>query len=311
MNTYEQIRRGILKGVSNPRLFLRELNRVYFSKRYGPRYNHKGVDIFQEEWDTLVIFDACRYDMFVQQNSLPGRLEHRTSRGSHTSEFLRGNFHGRSFYDTVYTTASPQLENRRDEINVIFHAVNNIWNTDRWDPEEGTVHPEEMTDAAIEAHAKFPNKRHIIHYMQPHYPFIGADFNYNTRNFREDTSEGRDIWGELFRGELEISTEKIWSAYRRNLDIAFEAVQILLKEISGKIVITSDHGNIIGERASPIPIREWGHPPRLYISKLAMVPWLVLKSENRRRIKEEPSIESEESIDAKSIEDRLNNLGYL
>jgi len=30
-------------------------------------------------------------------------------------------------------------------------------------------------DAAIEAYEQFPNKRLIIHFMQPHGPFIGSD----------------------------------------------------------------------------------------------------------------------------------------
>lgn len=311
MYTLAQLRAGLREGISNPILFLREVNRIYFTRRYGPGYDHRGVDVFEEDWDTLVILDACRYDMFAELNWLDGRLERRRSRASHTKEFLQGNFHGRTLRDTVYTTASPQLQRRRDAINVEFHAVENVWNTDRWDDEEGTVRPEAMTDAAIEAHERFPDKRHLVHYMQPHYPFVGSSVDDETRGFHEGTDDGLDIWQERIRGNVDVTPADLWPAYRRNLELALDAVERLCGSVDGRIVVSSDHGNVVGERAFPIPIREWGHPSRLYLDVLVTVPWLVVEGSDRREIRAERGDSPGEQIEESVVTDRLRDLGYV
>jgi hypothetical protein len=306
-----RFRRRASKSISNPKVLLREINRIYYSRRSGPGYNHEGIDIFEEEWDTLVVLDACRYDMFAERNTLPGHLEQRISRGSHTSEFLRGNFGDQVLLDTVYTTASPQLEQRRDEIDVELHAENHVWNTDRWDTDEGTVMPEAMTDAGLEAHENFPNKRHIVHYMQPHYPFIGSGIDSSTRTFRKDISNGLDIWGELFRGNLDVDASDVWKSYQKNLDFVLDEVERLLEGVNGRVVVTSDHGNMIGKRASPLPIREWGHPPRLYTDALVTVPWLVNEGEERRETTAGQEKMASPEVKKSTVDERLKDLGYL
>jgi len=311
MPSITRIKRGIRRGSKNPKLFLRELNRFYYKKRNGPNYNRSGINIFEADWDTLVIIDACRFDIFEEQNRISGTLEKRISRGSHTSEFLRGNFDGKELQDVVYTTATPQLQQRRDQISVSLHAVNNVWNSDRWSDEYGTVLPDEMTAAGIEAIEKYPYKRHVIHYLQPHYPFLDSDIDEIGRGMLEEGLENFDIWGELFRGSVDLSPDSVWSAYRKNLDIVLDSLQELTEQISGRTVITSDHGNMIGERASPIPIMEWGHPPSLYTQELVKVPWLIRESSERRSIKSGGADQSKDRIDESLVQDRLKDLGYV
>ena len=310
MYSLQQIRTGLAWGLESPSLLLREANRVYYRRRYGPGFYRPGVDVIREDWDTLVILDACRYDVFRGENAIPGTLESRTSRGSHTSEFLRGNFDGRALHDTVYTTASPQLESRRDEISVEFHAVNNVWETDRWDDQEGTVTPSKMTEAAVTAHEQYPEKRHIVHYIQPHYPFIGSDVDDSTRGINEQTESTYDVWEERIRDRIDATTEQLWSAYTRNLNLALDEVEKLCGAIDGRTVVSSDHGNMVGERASPIPIREWGHPYGIYTKQLLKVPWLVHESGQRRSITAEEPTAVRDS-DETEIKDRLEDLGYV
>ena len=307
MYSLDQIRKGVRWSLESPSLLFRELNHIYYAKRFGADYNRRGVDVIDEDWDTLVILDACRYELFSEENPIEGRLEKRISRGAHTSGFLRGNFDGRTLHNTVYTTASPQLQKRRDEIDVEFHAVNNVWDSERWDEEERTVLPDSMTDAGLEAHERYPDKRHIVHYIQPHYPFIGYDLDEGIRTVGED---GFDIWEQRIRGRIDVSPEEIWSAYRNNLRLAFDAVERLIENVDGQIVVTSDHGNMIGERSAPIPIREWGHPPGMYTNELVTVPWLVLEGESRRKIRSDPPAEAADAVDDDVIEERLGALGY-
>jgi hypothetical protein len=311
MYSLGQIKRGMALAKQNPKYLLRELNRIYHSVPTDSRFDARGIDIFSKDWDTLIILDGCRYDAFESNHALPGELTSVRSRGAHTSEFLRGNFDDRTLYDTVYTTASPQLERRRDNIDVELHAVENVWNTDQWDDGEGTVRPAAMTETAVEAHETYPNKRHVVHYMQPHYPFIGSEITEQSRQYNEQPDNGLDIWNQKMQGELNASSEEIFDAYLRNLDIVLGQVEGLLSEISGKVVVSADHGNLFGERTSPLPIREWGHPPRLYVPSLVTVPWLSYTTGSRRPIESEPPESSEDRVEEETVEQQLESLGYL
>ncbi|ATW89202.1 hypothetical protein halTADL_2464 [Halohasta litchfieldiae] len=262
-----------------------------------------------EEWDILVILDACRYDVFSSVIDIAGTVESKVSRGSNTSEFLYGNFTGEQHLDTVYTTANPQLEKHLESIGVEFHDINHVWNSDRWDADLGTVRPTQMTEACLESLERYPNKRHIFHYLQPHYPFIGTELAQVGRGIIEDF--GTDIWGLKMRDRIEYTKESIADAYISNLELALESVTELLSHISGKVVVTSDHGNMIGERSRPIPITEWGHPSKTYTPQLVDVPWLTVETGQRPDIYAEQSLYEPEAVEDAVVTDRLKDLGYV
>jgi hypothetical protein len=131
---------------------------------------NKTDQLMDEEWDALILLDGCRYDQFEALNVLPGELESRISLGSTTKEFLRENFAGETHWDTVYVTASPMY--RTVEMDDAFHDVVDVWQTD-WDEERQTVTPDAVMSAALKAREAYPDKRLFVHFMQPHYPFIG------------------------------------------------------------------------------------------------------------------------------------------
>jgi hypothetical protein len=83
-----------------------------------------------------------------------------------------------------------------------------------------------------------------------------------------------------------------------------------MKNLDGKTVVTADHGNMVGERAFPLPIREWGHPRGLYTDELVDVPWLVHENEPRREIRIGESKNQSETVDQDVVADRLKQLGY-
>ncbi|RQG97189.1 hypothetical protein [Natrarchaeobius chitinivorans] len=308
MYSPSQIRRGIQRGLSDPSFFGQELNRLYHRRLYRRECNPDGVDLLAEDWDTLFILDACRYDMFEKQHGLPGRLERRQSRASHTTEFLRANFDGKVARDTVYVTASPQLYRWREEIDVEFHDVINVWYEAGWDETHGTVMPETMADYVRRAAERYPRKRIVGHFLQPHYPFVGAD-DLNTTAFGDDEN-APDVWNALRTGDLEASPEEVWEAYRENLDLVLPVIRSLLSELEGRTVVTSDHGNMIGERRFPIPLSEWGHPPGIYTDELVTVPWLVSENGPRRDVVSGSVDSSAERIADDVVEDRLRQLGY-
>ena len=272
-------------------------------------YNTHGVDIFDEDWDNLIILDACRFDMFEELNTIDGDLMSVSSRGASTPEFLFANFHNRELLDTVYITANPKLHENRSRINTELHFVENVWETE-WNDEEETVLPEAMTEAGIRASDRFDDKRLIIHYLQPHYPFLGdgPDLFDKEQAFRRPDEPGS--WFQVMSGQLDVSAEDVWKQYKQTLSIALPHVERLVDSLHGKTVVTADHGNMVGERSSPIPIKEWGHPHGIYTPELVNVPWLVNETDDRRSISESPPITQESDVNQDVVQKRLESLGY-
>lgn len=310
MNIVDRLRRVI----NTPRLLCRGLNRVYHRRCGFRSENTSGITVFDEDWDTLVVLDACRYDMFQSTNQLDGSLSPRISKGSSTTEWLQANFDGRDLSDTVYVTANPQLERNREKWDVTLHETTNVWLDNGWDDETGTVRAGTMTNAALEAAELFPHKRLVVHYMQPHYPFVPADTTADKEHLQQidgngDSPSDENIWNQMFHGDLELSRDELWSIYVENLEYVLEHVEELLADLTGKTIITGDHGNYVGDRASPIPIREWGHPRGLYDKPVVCVPWFVHKEGSRLDI-HAGNVDSTDDIKSGVVTERLQDLGY-
>lgn len=301
--SFESIRIGLEK----PRLIAQEFNRLYHRRLFTRSYNESGYDLFSEDWDNLLILDACRFDVFEEISTLEGSLSMKQSRGSATEEFLAANFHGQDAHDTVYVTASPMLYRHRDRFDIQFHAVENVWLDEGWDDRHKTVIPETVTSAALRAAEEYPNKRLLVHYLQPHCPFIGQTgrnwFQSDSLSFNWDVVRERD----------EITDNLLRQAYEENLQAALAEVEQFFNEVAGKTVVTADHGQLLGERLFPIPYRDYGHPSGVYVSELVDVPWLIHQNGPRREItrggtKAESRDQDEGLTDV--VDDRLRHLGY-
>jgi len=300
--------------------------------RYLP---NRGIYVYDEEWDNLIILDACRYDTFKDLNSIEGKLESRISRGSATAEFLIENFrkHPRkkTFQEVVYVAANPFVSWL---LPGTFYRVYPVWDYG-WDENLLTVPPESVVSAALEARRLYPDKRLIVHFMQPHFPpLIGrpqGDTGQALKRIRGFTRDGANpdevvnlkkgypphvfattTDGLLARGVL--TKEETLSLYRENLRIVLSHVDNLLKQLPGVSVITGDHGNLFGERPGilyPFPV--YGHWPGLRLGALVSVPWLITTNHVKSMI----PAQSTESIstrlpepDEEKIKDRLRRLGY-
>lgn len=305
MYSLEQVKRGL----SHPNLLFREVNRLYYTRAGTADYNEEGVAIMDEDWDNLLLLDACRYDMFAEQASLTGTLSKRTSRGSNTVEFLRGNFGDGTYHDTVYVTANPQFRRFNDELDGEFHDVVDVWRDEGWDESYNTVLPSTTAEYARKARETYPDKRLLVHFIQPHYPFLSSDSTFDKQHLHQDDAETDDLWHQKFYGKLDTSRAEIWRLYRMTLDEALPHVKSLMTDLGGKTVVSADHGNMVGERARPIPLTEWGHPEGIHTPELVDVPWLEYESGERRTITEDPPKgQSEEAGD--EVNERLRQLGY-
>lgn len=291
--------------LKRPKLLAQGLNVLYHRFRTRLQDGPSGIDVIEEDWDNLLILDACRYDTFEQayreRDSLKGDLRRVRSQAPYTNEFLSRNFGGRKLHDTVYVTSSPHVhKSNRGEVGEIdddFHAIYHVWRQD--------FHPETLTDAAIDAVAAFPNKRLVFHYIPPHWPFFGSK---GKELFGDCDYEAP--WEELTSGEESVPLADLQAAYRENLNIALDHVERLLPKLKGKTVITADHGQLLGDREYPIPVRGYGHPG-LRVAELVEVPWLELPVERRRRIRSEPPETTDQTIDNEQSVKALKDLGYV
>lgn len=299
--------------VQNPYLIIGALRQrgLKINQWYHKRCVNKNADDFvQEDWDNLIILDGCRYDTFSKINTILGNLEYRCSPGSTSSEFLTEMFASREIYDTVYVTANPYIYLLDKKV---FYDIVDL--RTEWDDDLETVPPDVFTNKSIETLQQYQNKRYIFHYMQPHYPFIGPKgLNINHRGFNKnvqnDTFEGQNIWKQAqYRfNEFSATLPEIREAYRENLQQVLQEVVRLLDELDGKTVITADHGNLIGDRLWPIPVKGFGHPARLQITELTKVPWHIIHSKSRREIVAESPIEDQSD---EKIDKQLKALGYV
>lgn len=292
-------------ATKNPSILGRKLNQYYYRFSYG-EFNPGGIDIFAKDWDNLLLLDACRYDLFEEVADLQGELANVESKGTNTVQFLNGNLKNRELLDTVYVTANPQFHKIREQLDCEFHAVMDIWHDD-WDDAVQTVRPETTASAAQRAAEEYPNKRLFVHFNQPHVPFIGEE-GAEIFNIQEIIDHPLPFWQQPMAGAWDASDGEIWNAYKENLLSVIPYIEDLFAKLNGKTVVTSDHGNMIGERGRPIPIREYGHPRWSYVEELVTVPWLVYESGVRKTVTEEQG--DPDKRDDRNVQDRLEALGY-
>ena len=95
----------------NPMLPLFWMRSIILRKLIFPLMSRNdGFNIFNEEWESLIVLDACRYDTFekyYRDYIKVGRLEKRKSMGTETTSFLIENFGDTYHQDIVYVTANP------------------------------------------------------------------------------------------------------------------------------------------------------------------------------------------------------------
>lgn len=299
----EPVREASLYARYQLRERLRDVERSIHT-RFG-RYdaNPAGIDIFAEDWDNLIILDACRYDLFDERFPESGEIESRISRTSATPEWVESNFGHRTLQDVVYVTANAQYWVRRDELGCEFHAVDQILSESdddsdaSWlDAQENSIR--ETTARAKEAIARYPNKRLLIHYPCPHRPFIGETAR---KHITENPTYGYKPAG--------VSRDTVWQAYAESFDIVIEEALEVAAEASGKTVLSSDHGEMIGDRHTYLRFRDYGHDKGIYNEYLVTVPWFEVLDDDRREIIPEPP-EDQVSYDEVAVNENLRHLGY-
>lgn len=296
----------IRQAIDEPSLVLSEgyemLRRVH--QAYWRRTGHVGFDVMSQGWDNLIVLDACRYDCFKELHSLPGTLSAVRSKGSQTSEWLDANFGNGVFADTVYVAGNPNIAHLGAE----FATIVRLW-VDDWDEQLSTARPEIVAERALEAHHAHLDKRLIIHFVQPHEPYLGKtgarfdQFGFTGVGVVTDERIHESMFKSLKRWRVNRST--VWNAYWENLELVLLQVERLADQLDGVTVVAADHGEAFGEWGI------YGHPRSVYLDVLVTVPWFVVDGGKRRSIVPTDTTVPAATDDDTLVEDRLTDLRYL
>lgn len=290
----------LYRAIRYPEIAIAEINRLGNKFIRGHQSFHGGVDIFEFDWDNLIILDACRFDTFRARSPFPGNTKMKLSQGTNTAQFIRANFKGRELHDVVYISANPWFLRLHEEIRASVHRYVNLHTGDLRDAAGGlTTHPKTVTEYARATNQEHQDKRLIVHYLQPHQPYLG-DFG------RERFGHEKDLIVTVKRSG--VSRADVIRAYEENFDLVAESVSSLISELEGLTVITSDHGELLGERQRPIPARYYGHPRGIYVPELLRVPWHIIEDHSRKKVKREQP----RPLDAEqeAVKEHLSALGY-
>lgn len=251
--------------------------------------------IEKRDWDCLLVLDACRYDYFekVHGDYLNGNLKKAVSEGSSTTEWLKKTFNGKKYEDVTYISANPFI-NSKTTIGPIkprknFRKILDVWDWG-WDKSLNTVPPKPVIENGGEV-----NGRKIIHFLQPHAPYIG--------NGRSDgggislssvfplksypplvfilSTIGKYLSGSFWSAILKLGAEysiskhgidSVLKGYEDNLRLVLEKISNHIEKFDGRVVLTSDHGEAFGEGGI------YEHPPNQSCPALNEVPWLEIEN---------------------------------
>ncbi|MFC7057715.1 hypothetical protein [Halovenus salina] len=303
----------------------RSVGRWKFHRKYG-----EGIDIMEHDWDNLIILDACRYDFFEAVNWLEGSLNSVVSRGSHSRDFVDSNFRGRSLHDTVYVSGNVKAADLSDDV---FHkrvlTYSKTYSTDEYSAFKERYErysPEAVYELAVQNYHKHEDKRFIVHFMQPHCPYLGEKAEQLRERLTEEHGLRFKAWESLENYDEDAlytnhllsafeegygTREELEEVYEENLELVLEFVANLLEELEGKTVITADHGELLGDPTNFYYFgRKYAHIKDVYIPELRVVPWLKIEGERRREITAEDPLETDE-IDPDVLDEQLEALGYI
>ena len=284
-----------------------------------------GTNIFDKEWDVLIILDACRVDAMneiAEEYEFIGNVESMTSVGSSSFEWMNNTFkpqYRSQIHDTTYlsqnsfvdqtfgkggTTGKASLPFEPSRFDLVdsddFEHIEHLWKAEFEDSSEWAVEgelvsrtsPKYTTEHAIETVRKRDPKKLIVHYMYPHDPYVLADQKLQPRF---DTA--------LKSGEA--TREEVWEAYLENLRFVLDHVEILLDNVNrDQVVITADHGEAFGEYMF------YRHPPACPIPSVRRVPWVKTKGVDKNTV--DPTAPPPGKTDnVTTAEERLEKLGYI
>ena len=281
-------------------------------RRLGAPWD-RGRNVFDREWDLLVVLDACRVDALeavADDYDFVESVGTHRSLASNSPNWIERTFdadHADAVAETAYVTGNPHV----DGLDAArFCYLDEVWRY-AWD-DAGTVRPEDLTDRVVDVMRSERPRRLIAHYMQPHLPFRAeADPEEATVEVAEylgPAEDGeRNVYDRLRDGE--VSKDAVWRAYVDNLRWVLDSVETLLANVDAdRVVLSADHAELFGE---------WGcycHPGGVPVPTLRRVPWAETSASDDGGYEPRLDPDDDERVAgtaADEVDRRLRDLGYL
>ena len=290
-----------------------------------------GRNIYESEWDALIILDALRMDalkVVADEYDFIGEIDEVTSVGSTSKEWLLKTFteeYAGDIEETTYVTGNGFVHwleddsvdyldfsatsgttiERFDVLNGLlqrdvvsastFGHIEKLWPLSESNPVAPAPLADAVTDHAIVHGRNLETDRLVFHYMQPHAPYLPAALE---RGHATDTEISP--FRTLIHGDA--SEEEVWELYLDNLRYVLDSVDDLLQNLDAeKVVITADHGELFGEWFM------YGHAVGFPHPRVKRVPWVETTARDTEKLDPEP--ERPNAADA-SVEEHLADLGY-
>jgi hypothetical protein len=265
--------------------------------------------------------------MFAERNPFDVEVEKRISQAPNTGAWFKTNFVGASdndLKDVVYVSTIPNASSKNIDPSRFAH-LEEVFRYG-WDDDLRTTPPDVVTAVAIQLHHEYPDKRLVVHYAQPHVPFVGheeyesemytpdyvkydgADVSANAETLSKinEAPDQMNIYNHPFRGVKKgtVTEEEVWGAYCANLEYVLPHVKELQKYIDGRLCVSADHGNGMGEHGI------YGHPPWGFTKTVLEVPWVSIEGGGQDPPEDILNRDFDKSEVNTSVEEQLKHLGY-
>ena len=277
--------------------------------RIGQKINY-GERPLGSDWDVLVVLDACRADLFHEfapRHPISDRFDSVTSKYSCAStsrEWFEKGFSSLSddeISEIHYVTENPYLSELDTDR---FYQVEKLWELSP-QTETGYLDSSTVTDLALRAYNESGADRFVVHYIPPHAPFQHCVDKYSIAD-KPWGGDSQDVWYGLQTGLFEL--DDVWNDYGKHLLGVLDEVERLVSHVNGKVIITADHGNALGEFGI------YGHPDYVPIPDLKRVPWVDLQGQgipyNPEELERRHYDEERTTNENDSVEKQLEALGY-
>lgn len=306
-----------------------------------------GIDFMDEDWDMLVILDACRMDLMAEvadEYDFIETVDSRVSCASHSREWIHKTFmrdskslsewlatilalakdpdNNELYAERFETKPFPELAyvtwNHFSRIldEEKFGLLDEVWKYG-WDDDLGVVEPRYMTERAIDVSRNQDHNRMIVHYMQPHSPFKRQLEGRKSRTESSDKANANDVFEEqenAMGNNMSPFTQvqRGITSYENLWEMYTENLRWVLDDVA-ILLENVDAEKVVITADHGNAIGEWGcygHRPYVPIKGVKEVPWVVTSATDERT--HEPEIEQETAdLESETVRKRLQDLGYV
>lgn len=246
--------------------------RQVLGERVGTLIIASHEKMLKGNWDVLFVLDACRHDMFNlvhKESGMAGTLIPVNSGAIETDLWYEKHW---SEYQEDIILITPHARIFKNGHCKNFYAsvdTSDIKNQDDWRS------PEMAVKVFREAQKENADKRFIVHLIPPHLPFLGEHGRKWLESIRLLIHPDYKRIAGLCNNGRDLTWSKVKEFYIENIKFAIGFIKNIPSEIAGKIVITGDHGELLGENGL------YGHGYKIdsLLETLTTVPWFEFNNE--------------------------------